>query len=184
MNRQVGPSIVLSVLIVCFFAVALFQHDPPRSAHNRGRAGLADRSAPSRAAPAPGPSHAPTVQTAAADTPKPSSARPYSPSRPVDWGGDSSIPRVAPAEAGSVVRASARSAVSDGAKRPARTESVRQPGSEFTVALANETIEDVAFRVYGSTDQAESLWRANRDSLPRRESPLATGVVLRTPTIR
>ena len=34
MNRQVGPSIALSVSIVCFFAVALFRHDPrPRTAH-------------------------------------------------------------------------------------------------------------------------------------------------------
>ena len=31
MSRQAGPSIVLSVLIVCFFAVALFQRDSPRT---------------------------------------------------------------------------------------------------------------------------------------------------------
>ena len=54
MNRQVGPSIVCSVLIVCFFAVAFFPHDRrarpalaldgqrravrPRRAADRGRA--------------------------------------------------------------------------------------------------------------------------------------------------
>ena len=39
MSRQAGPSIVLSVLIVCFFAVALFQRDLPtrRSAQARSR---------------------------------------------------------------------------------------------------------------------------------------------------
>ncbi len=37
MNRQAGPSIVLSVLIVCFFAVALFQRDPPRASPQQKR---------------------------------------------------------------------------------------------------------------------------------------------------
>jgi nucleoid-associated protein YgaU len=44
-----------------------------------------------------------------------------------------------------------------------------------------ETLEDVAIRVYGSTDQVDLLWRANRDLLPRKNSPLNAGAVLRTP---
>lgn len=44
MNRQVVPSILLSVGIVCFFAVALYQRDPPdhEGAHaGRGEAAAA-----------------------------------------------------------------------------------------------------------------------------------------------
>ncbi len=37
MNRQAGPSIVISVLIVCFFAVALFPRDPKRSTSTASR---------------------------------------------------------------------------------------------------------------------------------------------------
>ena len=44
-----------------------------------------------------------------------------------------------------------------------------------------ETLEDVSIRVYGSSDQVETLWRANRDLLPHRNSPLNAGAVLRTP---
>lgn len=51
MNRQVGPSILLSVLIVCFFAVALYQPDAPRSSGGRARYASGDsvaRSGPRR----------------------------------------------------------------------------------------------------------------------------------------
>ncbi len=75
-------------------------------------------------------------------------------------------------------------AASTVSRRPARTETPRQPDSEFTIVEANETIEDVALRIYGSTDPVDSLWRANRDALPQRETPLSAGAVLRTPTVR
>jgi nucleoid-associated protein YgaU len=55
------------------------------------------------------------------------------------------------------------------------------PPSAFTVVQAAETIEDVALRVYGTTAEAEALWRANRDALPRKNSPLLAGMMLRTP---
>jgi hypothetical protein len=42
----------------------------------------------------------------------------------------------------------------------------------------------VALRVYGTADETDGLWRANRDALPRRDSPLSPGTLLRTPTIR
>ena len=44
-----------------------------------------------------------------------------------------------------------------------------------------ESLEDVAIRVYGSSDPVDTLWRANRDLLPHRDSPLSAGAVLRTP---
>jgi nucleoid-associated protein YgaU len=45
-----------------------------------------------------------------------------------------------------------------------------------------ETLRDIAIRVYGSADDLDSLWRANRDVLPHKDSPLMAGSVLRTPT--
>ena len=56
--------------------------------------------------------------------------------------------------------------------------------SAFTVTLPSETVEDVCVRVYGTKDLADSLWRSNRDTLPRRDSPLEAGTLLRTPELR
>jgi hypothetical protein len=72
----------------------------------------------------------------------------------------------------------------ESAKRQARIEFAREPESDFTAVEASETIQDVAVRVYGSADRADALWRANRDSLPSRDTPLSAGIVLRTPIIR
>ncbi len=58
---------------------------------------------------------------------------------------------------------------------------IPEPRSAFTVVRKDETLRDVAVRVYGSADQLDSLWRANRDLLPRADSPLPAGSVLRTP---
>ena len=183
MNRQVGPSIVLSVLIVCFFAVALFQHDPPRSGHGRcaGRAdavariarfrgGRAKRSRPARS----GGSRAGATRHRRAHELV---------HRPADSGrttrrlresgaADSVRPRAAPIRRARTVR-----------RRPRGSRSPRQPGSAFTVVVTNETIEDVARRVYGSTDLST-----------RSGGPIATpclagtrrsaGTVLRTPIVR
>jgi hypothetical protein len=55
------------------------------------------------------------------------------------------------------------------------------PRSAFTTVKEGESLDDVALRVYGSADQAEALWRANRDLLPRRDSSLRAGAALRTP---
>jgi len=60
----------------------------------------------------------------------------------------------------------------------------REPRSPFTVANADERIEDIALRVYGTIDESDSLWRANRDTLPRKDSPLSPGMLLRTPRVR
>jgi nucleoid-associated protein YgaU len=68
--------------------------------------------------------------------------------------------------------------------KPQKTATVRSPRSAFTVVERSETIEDVSSRVYGTPLLADSIWRANRDTLPRRDSPLATGMLLRTPSVR
>jgi hypothetical protein len=41
----------------------------------------------------------------------------------------------------------------------------------------------VSIRVYGAADQTDLLWRANRDLLPRRDSALPSGAILRTPDL-
>jgi hypothetical protein len=55
------------------------------------------------------------------------------------------------------------------------------PNSAFTTVRDGETLHDVSIRVYGSIDEADLLWRANRDLLPHRDSTLVSGAVLRTP---
>jgi hypothetical protein len=55
------------------------------------------------------------------------------------------------------------------------------PHDAFTVANQGETLRDVALRVYGSPDEAEALWRLNRDLVGRRDVPLPAGTLLRTP---
>jgi hypothetical protein len=62
--------------------------------------------------------------------------------------------------------------------------SARRPQSAFTVVQAFETIEEVSARIYGDAKLADSLWQANRDTLPERNTPLSTGMLLRTPGIR
>jgi nucleoid-associated protein YgaU len=184
MNRQVGPSIVLSVLIVCFFAVALFQHDPPRSARSRGQNGSFKGIARSAAgAGAPGDKSA--VPTGLAEVGRPISSEREIGVRSAGRDGTSPYARLASARGGILERE--QSAARDGLgtkKERAPIEISRQPLSEFTVVVADETLEDVARRVYGSTDSVDSLWRANRDSLPRKSSLLTAGVVLRTPSLR
>ena len=71
----------------------------------------------------------------------------------------------------------------DGSKTGERIEAARQPGSAFTIVDPDETLEDVARRIYGSGGVADALWRANRDALSRRDSQLSAGMVLRTPVL-
>jgi hypothetical protein len=185
MNRQVGPSIVLSVLIVCFFAVALFQHDRPRSARDGAR--LKSRDAIAGPPPALGPDRersANRVQATASASRGVSAdnalARAQS-DRPALGESRGESRPATNVRSRAVSGSSSERLVTAPSERPGVA---RQPRAAFTVVSAAETIEDVAIRVYGSTGRAESLWRANRDALPRRDSPLSTGMVLRTPNIR
>jgi nucleoid-associated protein YgaU len=183
MNRQVGPSIVLSVLIVCFFAVALYQRDPPGPSHGRGRSGEADAVARSGLPPPRGASRSTTGQSESAELLRPASAGSKVPAQPNVLDSNSSIASVK-LMPGRSSRARDESTIGpDGSKNGDHIEVVRQPGSAFTVVDANETLHEVARRVYGSGAVADSLWRANRDALARRDSPLSAGMVLRTPVL-
>ncbi len=183
MNRQVGPSIVLSVLIVCFFAVALYQRDPPRPSRGRARPTAADAIARSGSAPPRGPRRSSSAQSESAERPQPVSATREVPAHPIALASDSSITAFEPAPAQSARPRGADSVGPDGSMRGQRIEVARQPASAFTIVLTDETLDDVAHRVYGSGALADSLWRANRDALPRRDSAMSTGMVLRTPIL-
>jgi hypothetical protein len=216
MRRQVGPSIVLSVLIVCFFAVALFQRDPPRTVWSRAGQAAGDAIVRSRppVQPVPinptsgpvdftGPSGPRTgrreessqpagrsslarrtsVSSATNDS-KEDTQSPGALAPPVKVVSDSPRTSFGPASA-PASRPPARSrAAPAGAGRADGRDMARTPRAPFTVVNSSETIEDVALRVYGTTGETDALWRANRDALPSRDSPLSTGMLLRTPRIR
>src|SRR3954468_15256044 len=58
MNRQVIPSMILSVLIVCSFAIALFERDPDAAGRKPDSGQIAKKSAPARPLPAADPAKA------------------------------------------------------------------------------------------------------------------------------
>jgi hypothetical protein len=211
MSRQAGPSIVLSVLIVCFFAVALFQRDLPRSRAKGGRS-QARESVARTSPPAPGRTQSGQARDEARNSQAavPSKTSPVSGDRPIFDSAlrapsaakalDSAPPGVRPRRSGPPVahgsdrpgepirqasaRAAGRTPQPVSTAPPRKTGPARNARSAFTSALESETIEDVSSRVYGTPEHADLLWRANRDTLPQRNSPLVTGMLLRTPSIR
>jgi nucleoid-associated protein YgaU len=177
MNRQVVPSMILSVFIVCFFSVLLYDREKPRSAVEPAK-GERKREASSKveppAAPVPPPSSKKPSTSPAVPAPEASSPKGAEPA--------SAVTPEAPAP-----KAAAATVVSEPAAEPQKTapspppSAPPEPRGAFTTAKDGESLDDIAVRVYGSADQAESLWRANRDQLPRRNSPIKAGAVLRTP---
>lgn len=199
MNRHAGASFTLSVLIVAFFAVVLYQPDPHRASSSGGRS-PSRSSAPdpvaANAGPAPTPG-VPLIEATAERVPLPveesrtpsaiaSGPRPLS-SRP-PAGRD-------PAGAATVSRPTGvrrfdpglppRSKEAD-PPAPFQTVSRRRPvtpapRSAFTQVGEGESLADVAARVYGTREAAHDLWMANRDVIDNPETPLRNGSLLRTP---
>jgi hypothetical protein len=186
MNRQVGPSIVLSVSIVCFFAVALFQRDAPRSA--RASSGPGETKIIQRTASVSDDVRVirPTELTEPPQTRKGTDPRRDGPAHRLSRSEDASVVRVpsAPERSHFAVAQETASIVIAGLKTADSVDLIREPVAPFTVVRANETIRDVAVRVYGSNEHVGTLWRANRDALPFLDSPLSSGVVLRTPSVK
>jgi hypothetical protein len=191
MNRQVGPSIVLSVFIVCFFAVALFRHDQKRpTADGTRKHAFQGSASPEHSGSTPKPDFpAGLAATSNGGAMKPgpdidreSTSRGGGPRITI---ADPNPPTIRPASVRSQ-RASEQPAAAkaDFDKMPAQHRRMHQPHSAFTVVRREESIADVAVRIYGSTDAVEELWRANRDLLPERDSALASGTFLRTPNVR
>jgi hypothetical protein len=188
MNRQVIPSMILSVFIVCFFSVLLYDRgrpptsgEPPRAEGKTEPAPVAPAE-PSGAIPvAPVETAAATPSAPAPEVPPLKTAKPApasAPAAPEPHVTDVSV--TATASATTTVEAAP---VHEPPKTtiPAPSAVPLEPRSAFTTVKDAESLDDVALRVYGSADRADSLWRANRDLLPRRNSPLSSGAVLRTP---
>jgi hypothetical protein len=169
----------LSFFFFLFCGVAIPPRPPPPPSHGRARSGIGDgvsRSSPSTLSS--------PVQAGSAGPAQSASARREGPARPIALASDSTVKDFEPEPAHTARSGGADSLRSDGSNSGQRIDSSRRPASAFTIVLANETLQDVARRVYGSGDLADPLWRANRDALSRRESPLAAGMVLRTPVAR
>ena len=204
MNRQVGPSIVLSVLIVCFFAVALFQRDPSRLASRaepRRSARSAGRTSPGRLPAADGAEPVASLGPESSRTPRSPAAASHrrrdvrrrgqrssepgessAASQPGSRSSATRSPATAPAS-----RSGRRLRTATAERAPRRRRRSRSLAATIGVHRRRGGRDDRGCRpsrLRLRLDEADSLWRANRDALPRRDSPLATGMVLRTPSIR
>ena len=209
MNRNVGASFTLSVLMVCFFAVALYPRDgppPPCSAKSL----VVSSEAPGTAPPDPPPWPTPGVplfeatEVAAAEP----ASKPDPVPEPRDEGRAETSPRPQPVTVRSLQD---RSEIMVGTEErppgPSRADRMTRPSPTtwpvrpqtiarrraivpprhppaFTTVGAGESLADVAIRVYGSPESAEMLWRANRDFIEQRDSSLRAGMLLRTPSDR
>jgi hypothetical protein len=170
MNKNVGASFTLSVLVVLFFAVALYQPESrtPKAAAKpaegqpsaKGGGGLAVAS----------PDHESSKTNPSA--PSPSGAVTPQPSRPVVTASNrrAQTPRIeSPPTVARTI--------------PVHRPTIREPGKRgaFTSVLEGETLADVASRVYGMQGDANVLWMANRDLVDRKDARLHPGMILRTP---
>jgi hypothetical protein len=204
MNRQVIPSMILSVLIVCSFAIALFERDPDAAGRKADPGPAAKTSTPPSASPSPGLANA---SASAARLAEPATAGARTPGQETsvttepppqanglrERGSDPApapVPSVAPGAnaprpeetgAGRPSTATEPAAGASSAAPPSTAPASTVPRAAYTVVQKGETLKDVAVRVYGSSDGLDSFWRANRDVLPRSDSPLSAGAVLRTP---
>jgi hypothetical protein len=220
MNRQIIPSMILSVLIVCFFSIVLYERDKPGAlarpsggdpapaATSAAASRNVDTPAATSAAAPKGPDTSKVVDEvpqreikglAKTETPPASTADQHVQSSPAAGLEKAKPVRVAEAPTVPAVTATEGpgSAPSQGATRsadPVSSPNEKQAShaagpspasaghrSAFTTVKDGETLEDVTLRIYGSSDQLDLLWRANRDLLPRKDSPLSASAVLRTP---
>jgi hypothetical protein len=219
MNRQVIPSMILSVLIVCFFSIVLYEREKPGAIVRPGAnpepattsasaTQNADKPPAPTAAAAKGPDATKVVDEgpqreikgpAKTETPPASTADQHAQGMPAEEHEKGKPVPVAEAPAVAAVKSTkgpgtapfqvvTRSAdpVSIPKEKPVRLAAGSSPArpahrSPFTTVRDGETLEDVAIRIYGSSDQLDLLWRANRDILPRKNSPLSAEAVLRTP---
>lgn len=202
MTRQVIPSMLLSVLIVCFFSVVLYEHEKPRPTEKSaipktdGGSSPPASDTPTSSGPATEASPKPARPAGSPAAAEPTPPAPASPGEPVREKGSSNVepsPRPAP---GPEPKLETKPETNSEAPRPAASPATPPestgalekpsgppsgPSSPFTTVKQGESLEDVSVRVYGSTDQVQAIWRANRDLLPKRDSPLPAGSVLRTP---
>jgi hypothetical protein len=163
MERQAAPSIILSILIVCFFAVALHPRDTPG---RRAAVGRADEHAIAQAT-------SPTLSERS-EVNKPERAirqiATTAPSRPLENVSNrtSRRPRLTPAVATLPIE-----------RRKASPR--RGPAAAFTIVQPDETMADVALRVYGDVSAIDILRRVNLDDTLGSDEVLPAGMLIRTP---
>jgi hypothetical protein len=168
MNQHLAASYSLSVMIVVFFAIALYRADPPPQP-SRAQPVATNRRADSDPLSRPDGKTSIVATAPRAEGESRARVEPSIASKvEVIRGPLVSNPPQAPE---SVVRQ---------VSRPSRRPGPIRKGA-FTMVESDETLEDVAIRVYGSAVSAVELWRSNRDQLPTRETPPRAGMVLRTP---
>jgi hypothetical protein len=167
MDQHLGASITLSFGLVFVFAIVLYQ--PEHAPLSRAGPEIAARKPehPPPAPPAPLPALSPT---------EPLTVRPTQ----ATFGSDAGEMRPI-AAASRIERAAARPPPSSARVGARRSAAVLPPTAGFTRVLEGETLRDVALRLYGSSEEAESLWRLNRDLIRRKEGTLPAGTLLRTP---
>jgi hypothetical protein len=170
MDQHPGASITLSFGLVFVFAIVLYQPDHP------AQPGVL------RAAPAAKHATPPVPETAPLPPLTASEPLPLRPVRAASVAAPGEETPLAGAEGprpGAVAEhPESKRAITP---RPRRSAKGPAPGDGFTQAAEGETLRDVALRIYGSAEEAEALWRLNRDLVLARDIPLAEGTLLRTP---
>ena len=160
MNQNVTASFGLSVVIVLFFAVALYHPDAPPISLKPAPIALNEAPTPLAQAQAP------------ATSPLPAAARADIAARSREG-----VPTAAHVPAPQEAPITGRSV----AQTVSRRQALPVARGAFTRARDGESLADVAQRIYGSSNSAQTLWTVNRDVLERPDSPLPAGALLRTP---
>lgn len=195
MVEHAGVGCALSLAIVAGFAILLHEQPvvPPMAeaaqpapadtpAEPPARVVL-DAKPPARVGnhPEPSPPPPPPPPQTLADHPAPPPTRPASAPNSSRRASVALIETAAVVPRPSAVPAPAAALAPAPARRRAEPERPRIPASSFAEVLADETLAEVAVRVYGTARVAENLWRANRDQVVDRSGALVAGTWLRTP---
>ena len=174
MNRHVGASFALSVFFVGFFAVVLYrpEREPPTAPKAATAAPVVAKPVPTVASPRP----VPTPSVPFGDDLYPSG--PGGPRISL-----AALEPAGPAEAVTAVPRREANRVRPVARLETAPTAAPAPRAReaFTQIGEGETLDDVARRVYGTTEQVPLLRRANRDVLSPGTTTVAAGTLLRTP---
>ena len=167
MNQNVTASFGLSLLTLLFFAVLLYQPDPPRR-----------NSAIKPAAVEPKSSN---IETAKSTCDAPSKAKAEARAEPSARPALESEPDVSAKKA----TAETPPAVVDPAAAPPEKQqaspSATAPRPAMTRVAEGETFDEFVKRVYGPDGDPIAVWKSNRDILSGPDAPLTPGTMLRTP---
>lgn len=193
MNRHAGASFALSVLIVGFFAVILYQPDTRTSVPSPQKRSVTTEPLAARDVPPPTPG-VPLIEATAGRIPitaeEPRASIPTSPRALPTRSGPgserviiaSSLDRPpAPRMADEADLPAARDRPTPVQTASRRFRANGSPRAAFTQVGAGESLKDVAVRVYGNPDATRHLWMANRDIINDQNAPLRDGTLLRTP---